>query len=258
MIVERIKTHNIMNGFWFSTIEFFCMLLVFMFLATAYLIKENYLYSFLTYGLAGNCLPVIVFGVISKIKKEKDIGLRYIFNQKLREKLQQEYPHMLQDTFIIAGTTLIPFLLLFLSLFESIKNKALLVLFSIVISNYIAQVPYAVHLYGTHVNPIGVGMLAFTLLWFLLGFFLITKQNKWGYRLLLAFLITEFFFYLSGEIVTTFVFRVENPIMRFNDMLLWFVFFIGDVNFVVAGYYIYYLIRNRMSILRLGHFISNS
>ena len=125
------------------------------------------------------------------------------------------------------------------------KDKVfLLPLFLIVIANYVAQIPYGIHLYHGHYNMVGVFMLFVTLVWFMAGFFL--RHTKVGYWLLLSFLAVEFLFYFHGEILMLFWgYGIGYHLLRVKDQVLWWVFFIGDVNFVAAGYYLYYLLRKK-------------
>jgi hypothetical protein len=48
----------------------------------------------------------------------------------------------------------------------------------VVLANYAAQVPYALHLYGTHVNPSGVVLLLTTLAWFPAGVVLHQRRRR--------------------------------------------------------------------------------
>jgi hypothetical protein len=123
---------------------------------------------------------------------------------------------------------------------------SLFVLFLIVMSNYVAQIPYGIHLYHGHFNPVGVVMLLLTLAWFLAGFILFLKKTKIGFWLLLSFLSVEFLFYFHGQVVLAFFgYGLFYHLIRMQDAILWWVFFIGDVNFFAAGYYIYYLWTKR-------------
>lgn len=130
------------------------------------------------------------------------------------------------------------------------RQISLFILFLIVMANYIAQIPYGIHLYGHRFNLVGVMMLGITLVWFLTGFILLVKRIKIGYWILLSFLFVEFIFYFHGQIILMFVgYGLMYHLVNFKDMILWWVFFIGDVNFFVAGFYLYYLLRRKKMFL---------
>ncbi len=125
-------------------------------------------------------------------------------------------------------------------------SKILFILFFIVVANYLVQIPYALHLYGFHINPFGAVLLTITLLWFLSGFLLLVQKTTIGYWLLLAFFFVEFLFYFHGQIILAFFgYGLLYHLFRFNDMILWITFFIGDINFLTAGYAIIYLVENK-------------
>lgn len=128
---------------------------------------------------------------------------------------------------------------------NSITSK-LNILFVIVISNYLAQIPYNIHLYGGKYNPSGVLLLLFTLIWFLIGFILLRKKVMIGYWIFLSYLFTVFLFYFNSLIIMMFFgYGLIYHLMRFNDMILWWVFLIGDINFFAAGFYNYYLLKRK-------------
>ncbi len=61
----------------------------------------------------------------------------------------------------------------------------------IVIANYAAQVPYALHLHGLAFSRPGALLLGATLLWFIVALRLFLKGQRLGYWLLLACAITQ-------------------------------------------------------------------
>ncbi len=58
------------------------------------------------------------------------------------------------------------------------KSVPLTIAYITVIANYIAQLPYNLHLYGTHINISGLFLLLATLIWFLGGFSYCIKPNQ--------------------------------------------------------------------------------
>ncbi len=114
----------------------------------------------------------------------------------------------------------------------------LVVVFVVIVANYVAQVPYYLRLYyfPHHASPAFWGTLALaaTLAWFLVGFALLWRGRVAGYWLTLSFLVTETGFYLYNEINQLAhgfapFFHLGNP-----DPVLWMVFTIGYLN-MVAG-----------------------
>jgi hypothetical protein len=116
----------------------------------------------------------------------------------------------------------------------------------VVLANYAAQIPYALDLYGTHVNPFGVVLLLATLAWFLTGAVLQRRGLRVGYWLLVSFLIVEFLFYFHGQILGIFHgYGLVYNIVHAHDMIVRIVFLVGDVNFLAAGYFAAYLLLRR-------------
>lgn len=125
-------------------------------------------------------------------------------------------------------------------------------LLAILLANFIAQVPYAIHLYGvSRLSVISVGwlMMAAVFLLFLCGTILFIIRRSTGYWLLLLFVTLDFLFYLwnfVGSIVRGYgaFFQLANP-----DPLLRLVFAIGYLNFLAAGYCLVLLAGRRRDLL---------
>ena len=129
-----------------------------------------------------------------------------------------------------------------------------IILFLLILANFIAQVPYFLHLYY---RP-GMNLLAesrpFLIMGFVFAVFLVAsillfKRTTTGYWLLLTFLSVEFLFYLwntLGEIVHGYglFFHLQNP-----DILLKIVFAIGYINLFAAGYFLCLLLLKRSEFL---------
>jgi hypothetical protein len=129
-----------------------------------------------------------------------------------------------------------------------------IVLFLLILANFIAQVPYFLRLYY---KP-GMSLLAesrpFLLMGFVFAIFLVAsillfKRAITGYWLMLIFLAVEFLFYLwntIGEVVHGYglFFHLQNP-----DLLLKTVFAIGYINLFAAGYFLCLLLVKRVRFL---------
>ncbi|MGB8645843.1 MAG: hypothetical protein WCF84_11445 [Anaerolineae bacterium] len=127
---------------------------------------------------------------------------------------------------------------------------ALWVLFAAVIANYLAQIPYDLHLYGFSFNPRGVLLLGSTLVWFLVGFGLLVSRHALGYWLTLAFIAVQVVFYFNNEIILMFYgYGLLYHLTTFKDPIIWATEFIGDVNFVAAVYFLYYFLRYKSRLL---------
>jgi hypothetical protein len=127
-----------------------------------------------------------------------------------------------------------------------------IILFLLILANFIAQIPYYLHLYYNPHNPFaqakGILLMLFVFAVFLLASVLLLKQKVLGYWLMVIFLAVEFLFYLwntIGEVLHGygFFFHLNNP-----NLLLKVVFAIGYVNLFASGYFLALLLLKR------GHF----
>lgn len=106
-------------------------------------------------------------------------------------------------------------------------------------ANYLAQIPYYLHLYyfphHATLPLLGTAMLVATFVWFLAGWLLLARRgSQAGFWLLLTFLLTEFVFYaanMANQVAHGFApfFQLRNP-----DPLLFTVFAIGYLNLIGA------------------------
>ena len=132
-----------------------------------------------------------------------------------------------------------------------------IILFLLILANFIAQVPYFLRLYY---RP-GMSLLAearpFLLMGFVFAVFLVAsillfKRTITGYWLMLVFLTVEFLFYLwntVGEVIHGFglFFHLQN-----SDLLLRTVFAIGYLNLFASGYFLLLLLLKRSDFLNRG------
>jgi hypothetical protein len=119
-----------------------------------------------------------------------------------------------------------------------------------VLLNYLAQIPYELHLYGTDVNVRGALLLGGSLAWFVLGMGLLLRGSPAGYWLLVSFLAVEFAFYFHNEVMLIPVgYGMAYGLTHARDGLLWTVFLIGDLNFLAAGYFLCYLVGRRFRLI---------
>ncbi len=135
---------------------------------------------------------------------------------------------------------------------KNIRIQAI-ILFLLILANFIAQIPYYLHLYYNPNNLLaqakGVLLILFVLGVFLLASLLLFKRRALGYWLMVVFLAVEFLFYLwntLGEVIHGYglFFYLNNP-----DLLLRAVFAIGYTNLFVSGYFLGLLLLKRSHFL---------
>jgi hypothetical protein len=128
-----------------------------------------------------------------------------------------------------------------------------IVLFSLILANFIAQVAYYLRLYYnpsdllTPVRGILVMLLVFA--FFLLASMLLFRGKALGYWLMLVFVAVEFFFYLGnaiGEVTGGhgLFFHLANP-----DLVLKTIFAIGYLNLFASAYLLGLLLLQRKHFL---------
>lgn len=127
------------------------------------------------------------------------------------------------------------------------KQKAVLPLLAAVSLNYIAQIPYYLHQYyiGRHLMPSwpGTALLLMTLVWFLAGYTMYVKGQRYGKGVLISFLVAQVLFY--GHAI---VFGLVNgggvvAQLTTHSPFLFVIFLIGYINFAVAAWYLIRLLR---------------
>src|ERR1051326_222172 len=129
-----------------------------------------------------------------------------------------------------------------------------IILFLLILANFIAQVPYFFRLYYNPNNPLaqarGGLIMLLVFAFFLLASILLFRRRPQGYWLMLIFVTVEFLFYLwntLGEVVHGFglFFHLNNP-----DLILKAVFAIGYVNLFATGYFILLLLAKRSRFIK--------
>jgi len=119
-------------------------------------------------------------------------------------------------------------------------HPPLVVLFWVVIVDYLAQLPYyLVNYYLPHHSAPTISsivLLGLTLAWFLIGYFTI-RRRPFGYWVLLSFLVAEGLFYLRTLLDGAAGYQLANP-----DAVIKTVFIIGYVTGVVSLVYAGFLV----------------
>jgi len=121
-MINRIKTHNILNGIIFSIVEFVVIDLIIAPFAIYYVVHGKVLYATISVGIILNCLMIVLFGLQQYKNKEKDVGIQHMFNKSVRERISREHPHLSNDTSVLVITMLLPFVMFIWVLYELLLN----------------------------------------------------------------------------------------------------------------------------------------
>jgi len=109
-MIRIIRSHSRLNGLRFSALEFGLVGLVVLALAGYFLLAGASLLGVAPLRIAVNCVPVVWRGIGSLRAGESDIGLRAMLRPTARTAALREHPTAQRDTYIVAGATLLPFL----------------------------------------------------------------------------------------------------------------------------------------------------
>jgi hypothetical protein len=135
---------------------------------------------------------------------------------------------------------------------KSIRIQVI-ILFLLILANFLAQIPYYLQLYYNPNNLLaqlrGGYLLLIVFAVFLLASLLLFKRTVIGYWLMVMFLAVEFLFYVWNTLGGVlhgygFLYHLANP-----DLILRAVFAIGYVNLFVSGYFLCLLLLKRATFL---------
>jgi hypothetical protein len=108
-MIERIKTHNVLNGLVFSVAEFAVTILILAPFAVYYLQHSQVLYALCVLGILLNCAMFVILGVRQYVEKVPDLGLRRMLNPRVRAEVHRTHPHLGADTTWLVVTCMLPF-----------------------------------------------------------------------------------------------------------------------------------------------------
>lgn len=124
---------------------------------------------------------------------------------------------------------------------------------AVVGQNYLAQIPYYLHVYyfprGAAPAWGGSLLLGATLVWFLTGYILLTRGSRVGYWLVFSYLLVVVIFYLRNMIT-----QVTHGFAPFfhlqtRDPILFVVFGIGYLNLICGICFLVYLALRYRSLI---------
>ena len=121
-MIQRIRSHNTVNGIAFAICEFALMALVVAPFGVAWALTGRPLYALAAGGIVANCLCVVMLGVEAWRAGERGSSLRLLFSSAHRARLVKEHPTMSEDTLAIVVGTLIPFGLTVLTLVDYLRS----------------------------------------------------------------------------------------------------------------------------------------
>lgn len=113
-----IRRHNALNGLRFSLLEFGLIALLVGSFSAYYLLHRDLIMALITLGITLNCLPVVVFAGHTLLTTASHTRVGSIWDRRARAQHLHENPHMLRDTLLLTGATLLPFACLLAVLVE--------------------------------------------------------------------------------------------------------------------------------------------
>ena len=128
------------------------------------------------------------------------------------------------------------------------RRRATVPLIAAVGLNYAAQIPYYLHQYylphRQAPSLLGTLLLGLTLLWFAIGYARYVAGKRFGNALLLGFLLAQVLFY--GHAIVLGLFNGAGAVAQLTtpNRVLLVIFGVGYLNFLVAAYYVYWLLRH--------------
>ncbi len=118
MMMEKVHSHNEVNGFVFSASEFLLIALAITPFAIYYLTHGRGLFGAVTIGIMANSLTIVALSVRSLVARQRDIGVLRWFDQSGRAAIISKYPNISRDTIVLTLAVLFPFMLLCCVLYE--------------------------------------------------------------------------------------------------------------------------------------------
>ena len=118
-MLNKVKSHNEVNGFRFSAGEFSLMALVIAPFGIYYFAHGRPFAGLVAAGIVANTVVVAALSLHALFSGQKDIGVSRWFDKDGRAMIASRFPNMTRDTMILTVVTLLPFVLLLSVLVES-------------------------------------------------------------------------------------------------------------------------------------------
>ena len=123
-MTDLIRRHNRLNGIPFTITEFALIALVMGVFGTLHLVRHNFTFAVIEWGIAVNGLLFVMIGVRMLMDRdEAEKRTASFWNKQARQQHLRENPHMLRDTLTLTAATLIPFVTLTLVLYQLIARR---------------------------------------------------------------------------------------------------------------------------------------
>ncbi len=122
-MIASIRTHNEVNGFLFSAIEFALMAICIFPFGVYYFLHQRVEAGLVATGIVANCLTVVAFAVHSMLAGHKDLGVMHWFNKKGRLIIAARYGDVTPDTLRLTVATVIPFAVLIVTLYDLVQDQ---------------------------------------------------------------------------------------------------------------------------------------
>ena len=91
-MIQRIKTHNVLNGIKFSIPEFVIIALLISPFAIYYILHAKVILALVSVGLILNCLTLAALGLRQWFGKEKGIGWKGLLDKQGRDRIDRAHP----------------------------------------------------------------------------------------------------------------------------------------------------------------------
>ena len=111
-MIKIIKTHNYLNGSWFSFLEYLLVACIVIPFFAYYMTHGIDWYALVALGIILNCLTMAGIALVSIINKEPSVhGWRFYRDKDFRQEITRQYPDLSKQTAILSVGILIPFLI---------------------------------------------------------------------------------------------------------------------------------------------------
>lgn len=111
-MIRRVREHNELYGVAFSIVEFVLVGIVAALIALGFGESRRPAGAAIAGGITANSMLIVVVGIAAWRRGERGTPIRQVFSARHRALLVRRHPQLPRDTFVVAGATLVPYLLL--------------------------------------------------------------------------------------------------------------------------------------------------